>query len=93
VVSNLAGTEVWTPMVQRGSPGSEQLEGVLGGGAGFGRGGAHSQAGVVGQVQIVVAERELTDGGVIEPFGPGVQPDVVGPAGTFTTSPEASLHE
>src|SRR5258705_7011766 len=63
-------------LVARSSPGGQQFEGVGRGGTRFGGVGAHREASVVGQVQIVVAEGELANGGVIESLGPRVRSDV-----------------
>ena len=69
--------------VDRGRPASEQVERLLGAGAGFGGVGEERQPVVGGDVEAVEAEAELADDGVVEVLdGGGVEADVVcGPVG------------
>ena len=69
--------------VDGGCPAAEELQRVLGAGAGLGGVGEERQAGVRGEVQPVEAQAELANDGMVEVLDAGVvEADVVrGPAG------------
>jgi hypothetical protein len=52
-------------LAEGGGPGGEELERVVGGGAGSGAVGADPQAGVGGEVKGLEGEGEISDGGVL----------------------------
>ena len=70
-------------LVVGGGPAAEEVERLLGAGAGFGGVGEERQPGVGGDVEAVEAEAELADDGVVEVLdGGGVEAHVVrGPVG------------
>lgn len=69
--------------VAGGGPAAEELQRLLGAGAGLGRVDGDRQPGIGGEVHPVVAEGEIADDGVVEVLDAGgVEADVVrGPAG------------
>lgn len=61
-----------------GCPAAEELQRVLGAGAGLGRVGEERQPGVAGELETLVAQFEVADGGMVEVLDAGVvEADVV----------------
>jgi pimeloyl-ACP methyl ester carboxylesterase len=74
-----AATGALAGLVEGGGPGGEELEGVVGRGAGLGGVGGDPQAGVGGEVEGLEGEREVADDRMVQPLdASAVEADVVG---------------